>query len=314
MFNKSKDNKELKVKKNKPKLQITKNEKILLGIIATGVVGYCSYTFVFEPLNDKIKPLEQEVQSLEASVNGRKNIDAQLEETRNILRNKEIDYKKAVVKVPETDRYPELSRNLHTIGFNNNIKISSVTFGQPVAISTGEGAPANAEGSEVNAENEKEYNDLRAAKNGFFKCTVTVNYEGSFMHVMNFVKAMEKQEQILELTNISISEQEKKEVIDNTKAVEDLKEDIETSAKRIEEIKKKIERLMEEKQNATDAMVKAEIQDEIQTQQIERMAEQATKESLENALKDLQNTEATGKAYSVTGGTVTFEYYTKGEV
>lgn len=313
MFNKNKDSKDVAVKKNKPKMQITKNEKILLGVIIAGAVGYGTYTFVFKPLNDKIKPLESEVQTLEASVNGRKNIDIQLEETRNILKNKEVDYKKAVVKVPETDRYPELSRNLHTTGFNNNIKINSVTFGQPVAVSLGEGGQS-AEGTTGNPENEQEYNSLIAAKNGFYKCTVTVNYEGSFMHVMNFVKAMERQEQILELTNISISEQEKKEVLDNTKAVEDLKEDIEESGKKIEEIKKKIEKLMEEKQNATDAMVKAEIQEEIQTQQIERMAEQATKESLENALKDLQNSEATGKSYSVTGGTVTFEYYTKGEV
>ena len=88
MFSKKKDNNKLKVKKSLPKFEVSKNEKILLGLVATGVVGYGVYAFLFEPISEKINPLEQEVKSLQVTVNSRKNIDEQLIETKKILSEK----------------------------------------------------------------------------------------------------------------------------------------------------------------------------------------------------------------------------------
>lgn len=303
MFNK-KD--KLQTKKNvsikMPKFEISKNEKILLGIIAAGAIGFGTYTFVFEPAIAKIDPLEKEISTLQASVNNRKNIDEQLKETKDILFQKEKEYNAAIIKVPETDRYPELSRNLHTAASNNSVRVKNVTFGQPTLISYGDEQVASTENGatdEKAAQNEKEYNELRAAKNGFYKCTVVVNFEGSFMQVLNFVKAMERQEQMLELVNININEEQKAEKIDNKKAIEDLE-------KKVTEKNQQIEELMAKKDREQDSIIKGQIQDEIRNQQIER-------ENLKDQINALKEDNKEGEKYTVTGGSVTFDYYTKGE-
>lgn len=303
MFNKKDKLKtKKKVSKNMPKFEISKNEKILLGIIAAGAVGFGTYTFAFKPVVAKINPLEKEISTLQASVNNRKNIDEQLKETKDILFQKEKEYNEAIIKVPESDRYPELSKKLHTAAFNNNVRVKSATFGQPTLVNYGDTQETGAENEaadEKTIQNEKEYNDLRAAKNGFYKCTVVVNFEGSFMNVLNFVKAIEGQEQMLELVNISINEEQKATKIDNTKAIEDLE-------KKVTEKNKQIEVLMAKKDIEGDPVTKAQIQDEIRNQQIER-------ENLKDQINALKDADKEGDKYMVTGGTVTFDYYTKGE-
>lgn len=311
MFNKKKDNNEIKNKKSLPKIQISKNEKILLGVIAVGVLGYGAYALIFSPIVDRITPLEQEVKSLQETVNSRRNIDEQLIETKRILSEKEKEYEQIVIKVPETDKYPELSKDLHTLALNNNIKINSVTFGQPTVINTGETTESTeassqpsegekSENSEGNTNNTEKYNKLRAAKNGFYKYTVTVNYEGAYNHALNFVKSMERQEQILELTNITLSEKQETEEVDNTKEIDRLN-------KEVSNLTEKIDGLISRKASENNSEVKLEIQGEIKTYQVER-------ENLKDEIKNLKEENAEGTKYTVTGGTINFDYYTRGEI
>lgn len=309
MFSKKKDNNKLKVKKSLPKFEVSKNEKILLGLVATGVVGYGVYAFLFEPISEKINPLEQEVKSLQVTVNSRKNIDEQLIETKKILSEKEKEYKQVVIKIPETDKYPKISKDLHTLALNNNIEINSVTFGQPTTINYGEATEVNAsqsskgektENSEAKVNNEEKYNKLRQAKDGFYKYTITVNYEGAYNHALNFVKAMERQEQILELTNITLSEKQETEEIDKEKEIDSLNEEI-------AKITDKITDLIAKRTIELDAIRKVELQGEIQTYQVER-------ENLKDRIKNIREGNISGEKYTVTGGTITFDYYTRGEI
>ncbi|WP_297633874.1 hypothetical protein [uncultured Clostridium sp.] len=293
----SKEGKEKKKRgfKDISKLEMSKNEKILIGIAIVGIVGFGTYTFMLKSMLEKIELLKAEVSMLQTSVDSRKNIDEELIEGRAILAKKEKEYSQAIIKVPETNRYPELSRKLHKAAFNSNVEIKSTSFGQPVAINYGEENSENIEGNE----DEKAYKDLREAKNGFYKYTVTVKFEGAFMHVLNFIKAMERQEQILQVTNISIEKEQRVKKIDNTKEIEELERKVDTKNKLIES-------LMEKREEEIDTLTKLEIQDEIRNQQIER-------ENLKDRIKELKERSIEGEKYSVISGEIVFDYYTKGE-
>ncbi|MGL5412730.1 hypothetical protein [Cetobacterium sp.] len=292
----SKEGKEKKkiIFKSISKLEMSKNEKMLLGIALVGIIGFGIYIFILKNMIEKIEPLKSELSILQTSVDSRKNIDEELIEGRAILAKKEKEYSQAIIKVPETDRYPELSRKLHKTAFNNNIEIKSTNFGQPIAIDYGEENNVNIEGNEE----EKAYKDLRTAKNGFYKYTVTVKFEGTFMHVLNFIKAMERQEQILQVTNISVEKEKRVEIVDNTKEIEELERKVDTK-------NNLIENLMERREEESDTLTKLEIQDEIRNQQIER-------ENLKDRIKELKEKSTEGKKYSVISGEIIFDYYTKG--
>lgn len=277
------------------KLKMRKNKKVLLGITVVGVIGFGIYTFTLKNMIGKIEPLRAEVSMLQTSVDSRKNIDEELIEGQAILMKKQKEYSQVIIKVPETDRYPELSRKLHKAAFNNNIEIKSVNFGQPIMINYGEESREDLDENEA----EKAYKDLRIAKNGFYKYSVVVKFEGAFRQVLNFIKSIENQEQILQVTKMSIKEEEKIEKIDNTKEIKELERKVATKNKLIES-------LMEKREIEIDTITKLEIQDEIRNQQIER-------ENLKDRIKELKEKSTEGRKYLVINGEVVFDYYTKRE-
>lgn len=182
--------------------ELSKNEKILLGVVCVAAIAFVVNTFIIAPSNTKLKPLKEEISVMEKQINGLKTINVDIEENEQQLKVLKNKYNEASETIPKTDRYPQVVKDLEEMSKRSGVKIKTESFSKPAVFSS-EQETQNANGSDPNITQQQGASSLT---NGLSNFTVNLTIEGDFLQAMNFINELENDSRILEVQDFSSTE------------------------------------------------------------------------------------------------------------
>lgn len=179
--------------------ELTKSEKIILGV--AGVLGilFLVNAFILTPLNKKLKPLEEEINKLEKQAEQLATINLDISKNEKELADLKGQYEEASQTIPKTDRYPEVIGDLENMAAESKVKITNSTFGQVAVV----GNENSESGSSTNENGENTGEGQQSATSGLSTFTVNLSLKGGFNDVMYFIDKLENDDRILEIVNFS---------------------------------------------------------------------------------------------------------------
>lgn len=171
--------------------ELSRNEKILLGVLCIIAIAFLVNTFIIVPSNTKLKPLKEEISLLQKQRTQLKTINLDIEKNEKELDTLKEEYNKASETISKTDRYPQIIRDIEDMANKSNIKIESQSFTKP-ALFTDE------QGNDV-SNKEKDQATNGVSTEGLASFTVDLNVKGSFVDLMSFIDKLEEDSRILEV-------------------------------------------------------------------------------------------------------------------
>lgn len=178
---------------------LSKSEKLLLGLMVVVVTLYAYFTFFLSPKLEAIAIVNEAITKVEDDINANKVAEInnkKQKETLVELKKKKDEYKNIV---PTSERQPEISNTIKKVSDNNRVNLISVNFGK------GSTAEAVKQGNQQNsntAVNEK------AAENKDIKLmssVVTIVINGEYQNILAFAKELEENSRITEITSLNIA-------------------------------------------------------------------------------------------------------------
>lgn len=173
-----------------------KNEKILLTMVMVLAITFLYWTFLLKPALTKIKPLQDEVNSLKAQTKNTSTIQSNIKEKEKELENLKVEYEKATKVISKTDRYPELVKEIREIASANSLKISNENLGIPTVYTQ--------VSTETNSDTTKTQVSNPAA--GLKTITMDLTLEGGFNNILAFIDKLEQDKRILEVKSFLASD------------------------------------------------------------------------------------------------------------
>lgn len=172
---------------------LNKNEKFLIGVLTIVAVGFIGYTFIIEPSNKKLKPLKEKIIVLEEQVKAIENVELDISKKEKELEGLKVEYDKASETIPKTDRYPQVVRDIEGMASQSGVYIKDGVFGKPMVLGDNQGV------QDVTQSN---------PATGLTAFTINLKVKGNYVQVLEFVKTLESDTRILEVTNIYSSADE----------------------------------------------------------------------------------------------------------
>lgn len=179
--------------------ELSKNEKILLGVVCLAAIAFVVNTFIIAPSNTKLKPLKYEIRDMEKQIAGIKTIKVDIEKNEQELKVLKGKYDEASETIPKTDRYPQVVKDLEDMAKRAGVKIIGEGFGKPTVFSNVKEAQ-NANGADPNAPQQQGETSLTKGLSNF---TVNLSIEGDFLQAMKFINELENDSRILEVQDFS---------------------------------------------------------------------------------------------------------------
>lgn len=171
--------------------ELSKNEKILLGVLCIIAIAFLINTFIIDPSNTKLKPLKEEISLLQKQKTQLKTINLDIEKNEEELDALKEEYNKASETISKTDRYPQIIRDIGDMANKSNIKIESQSFTKPALFTDEQEKDGNSQ--------EKDQSTNVASTEGLASFNVDLNVKGSFANLMNFIGKLEEDSRILEI-------------------------------------------------------------------------------------------------------------------
>lgn len=170
--------------------ELSKNEKMLLGIVIVLSVSVIHWIFILEPAIKKLKPLETEIKALKEEAKLADNIDSNIVSKEKALEELKTEYEEATKVISKTDRYPQLIKEIRENATKNSLIITSETLGVPTAnVEQAVAEPSEEGTTEVGAN----------PALGLKTMLISLNLEGDFNNVLDFVNNLEEDKRILEV-------------------------------------------------------------------------------------------------------------------
>ena len=166
----------------------TKNEKIVLYVLGILSIFALCYLFIISPGEEKTKNLKQEIKSLESQLVSVQSIDYDIAQRKKTLDELMVKYKEATITLPETDRYPEVFRDVEKMVTESGLTASSGSFGKASVITIG-------------AEEGQDTSNLK----GMRKIQITYSIKGDMNKVLSFIDKLENYDRIAELNSFNHS-------------------------------------------------------------------------------------------------------------
>ena len=179
--------------------ELSKNEKILLGVVCLAAIAFVVNTFIIAPSNTKLKPLKDEISVMEKQINGLKTINVDIEKNEQELKVLKNKYNEASETIPKTDRYPQVVKDLEDMAKRAGVKIKTESFSKP-AVFSNEQETQNANAADPNAPQQQGESSVTKGLSNF---TVNLSIEGDFLQAMNFINELENDSRILEVQDFS---------------------------------------------------------------------------------------------------------------
>lgn len=169
---------------------LSKSEKILIGILLAALIGYFYYQYIISPAMNKIQTANTNITNYKTELTELKILatsNIKLEESLKDLKTKQTEY---ISIIPESERNPQIIRDIKVISDNSKIAITSITFGKGVEykLAVDPKAPA-------------------AQATSVKPMTVPVNMaiSGDYNSIMNFIKSLEDSSRITQVDSVNVT-------------------------------------------------------------------------------------------------------------
>ncbi|MGL4109458.1 type 4a pilus biogenesis protein PilO [Clostridium sp. LP20] len=182
------------MKLNKTGRAFNKNEKILIGVLSFLAIAALVYILIIAPSNKKLEPNMARIKSLEEQVNNIDSLQISIKDKEKELDGLKGQYDEATKSIPKTDRYPQVVRDIEGMASSAGIKINSGNFSKPQVIAANNNAVDD--GMQKNQ------------TEGLTAFTVALDITGNYNQCLEFIKSLEKDERILEVTTFTLNEKQ----------------------------------------------------------------------------------------------------------
>jgi len=171
--------------------RLNKNEKILLAILGVVIVGYLYYTFLLNPVlnkisiaNDNISNYKSEIVSLTTKEAETKNLQKQYDAMK-------LKYDQVIKSYPKYQKDPQIAYDIKALAAKYSITLSSVNFSEPNKV-------------EDKTSGNKTDNTAKSNVYGLYNVAVNITSAGTFINMKDFIKALEGEQRSTEIVTTSL--------------------------------------------------------------------------------------------------------------
>lgn len=175
--------------------ELSKSEKVLLGIVGVMSLVFLCWTFIIEPGLTSIKPLEEEIAVLEQRVMELDSIEQNIADKEQQLNNLKIQYDEAIKIFPKSDRYPELIKGLRESAEKFSLNIINESYGKP-EVAQKVNSDGTVQANEINT-------DSVDIQDQLMNFTVDLEVEGEFNNVLKFIDYIEADKRMVVVNDFS---------------------------------------------------------------------------------------------------------------
>ena len=174
--------------------ELSKRDKILLGILIVLAIGFLYYKFLLTPSLNELSIAQTQLSGNQSRVNliqSKEVMNVGLKKQLESLSNKNAEATKEItVNMKDAD----IVTNLSNLCVKDSLKLSSVTFGQGTKYSN------NATTNSVQASNNSNIKD-----DTLMTLNANIEVEGDKNNIITFIKDLEQGKRIANIRNISIN-------------------------------------------------------------------------------------------------------------
>lgn len=166
---------------------LSKNEKVLLGVLCAVALYFVVDILIISPSNEKLRPLQDEVNSLKEQVQNIEGLDASIKLKKKELEGLRLEFEEASKTIPKTDRSPEVIRDIESMAGESGITVSNYSLSKPITFdSNGSGESAN-----------------QGSATGLQAFTIQMTITGDYVNVLSFINKLESDSRIKEVVSLS---------------------------------------------------------------------------------------------------------------
>ena len=193
------------LKMNKDNRELSKNEKILLGVIGILSILVICYVFIIQPSFNKTKTIVKENERLSKEIESVKNIENEIKNKNKELESLNAEYKQASESLTEVDRYPSLANDLNNMAKKNKLNIKSSKYDEAKIFESQANQEQTQTTDQESASNQKT-NELLKSLTGLKYLDVSLELNGNENDVINFVDELEKTDRMLVIDTLRLDE------------------------------------------------------------------------------------------------------------
>ncbi|CUQ27348.1 type 4a pilus biogenesis protein PilO [Clostridium baratii] len=193
------------LKMNKDNRELSKNEKILLGVIGILSILAICYVFIIQPSFNKTKTIVKENERLSKEIESVKNIENEINNKNKELESLNVEYKQASESLPEVDRYPSLANDLNNMAQKNKLSIKSSKYDEAKIFESQANQEQTQTPDQESSSNQKT-NELLKSLTGLKYLDVSLELNGNENDVINFVDELEKTDRMLVIDTLKLNE------------------------------------------------------------------------------------------------------------
>lgn len=170
---------------------LSKQEKILLSILAILGIVYIYFNIFLSPLLADLKAARKTLENYDNQLWTARNTKSQNEKLKKDIAALEDNFNEKLKVLPQSARLPEVIRNLKISADSNKITLNNVNFSNISSNSTSKNDAANA--------NKK--SDILKLNT----VPVTLDISGQYKDISKFIDGLEKGERAAEILNVNIN-------------------------------------------------------------------------------------------------------------
>jgi Tfp pilus assembly protein PilO len=177
--------------------ELTKRDKILLGLLIAILVAFLYYRFLLSPSLEGVSNIKAQVESnqqKEADLENKKILNVQLKKSIAKLETKKD---KAEIAITVGSKDGEIVKSLNSLSTKNNVSLSGVTFSTATKFTNL---------SSAKAQIQTEAQTATVPEDTFMSLGATIEVNGTLSSIINYIDDLEHEERIANVSNVSISQ------------------------------------------------------------------------------------------------------------
>lgn len=175
---------------------LEKREKLLLIILALLITGYVYTSFFLNPIMKKISEKNVSINEKSSAMLDIEKLKIENKINKAKLEKIKLQYDESLKELPNGERNPEISYELKKTADANNISISTIAFGKEVQYLQA-GLKTAGENKAVSKKNNSD--------NLLMVLPVTLQVNGDYKALINFISDVEKGKRIAEIQDIKLT-------------------------------------------------------------------------------------------------------------
>lgn len=177
---------------------ITKREKILLGLLIGFIVLFGYNKFLLSPTLNEVSEVRLDRTNKEEKLFALKNMKQENKRLKSIINKTEDEYKKAEKAVPIDQKEPQIENSVSIACGENNVGLENITFKNSKIYK-------DSTSDSTKTTTTKSNGTSKSVPGQFRVLPTTMSISGNYQNCIKFLKSLESNERICNVENISIT-------------------------------------------------------------------------------------------------------------